>query len=189
MSTTTTTSPASRTSGSTSCCHIYDVEFDQPKRVEIIREIDGILANEHHYVLKWDGAVSANRLLEQVRAPARLLVTRSATTTISSGSWWIDPEKSAQVTRAMSDPSLKLPVEPLENRYWQEFAKKQGAATELKETAYARSSNLDPAGVLAFSSDAGVWRALECPGATCFQWSVLNRCSGLARQEQLSGLS
>src|SRR5260370_1011092 len=32
----------------------YDVEFDQHKREIIIREIDGILANLHHYVLQWD---------------------------------------------------------------------------------------------------------------------------------------
>ena len=31
----------------------YDLEFDQPKRAAIIKEIDGILAREHHYVLKW----------------------------------------------------------------------------------------------------------------------------------------
>ena len=29
----------------------YDVAFDQPKREAIIREIDGILANEYHFVL------------------------------------------------------------------------------------------------------------------------------------------
>ena len=32
----------------------YDKEFDQQKRVAIIQEIDGILANEHHYILEWD---------------------------------------------------------------------------------------------------------------------------------------
>ena len=31
----------------------YDREFDPERRAEIIREVDGILANEHHYVLGW----------------------------------------------------------------------------------------------------------------------------------------
>ena len=33
---------------------LYDKEFDQQKRAALIRELDGILANEHHYILTWE---------------------------------------------------------------------------------------------------------------------------------------
>ena len=106
----------------------YDVEFDQKKRVEIIREIDGILANEHHYVLKWDGPYQRIAFWNKFGHPQGYL-SRVGDYNDMVWLWWNDPEKTAQLSRAMSDPSVKMPVEPVENRYWQEFAKKQGAAT------------------------------------------------------------
>ena len=40
---------------------VYDVEFDQQKRVAIIREIDGIVANLHHYILSGIAPFSGSR--------------------------------------------------------------------------------------------------------------------------------
>ncbi len=106
----------------------YDVEFNQQKRVEIIREIDGILANEYHYVLKWDGPYQRIAFWDKFGHPQGYL-SRIGDFNDMVWLWWIDPEKSAQLNRAMGDSSVKIPLDPLENRYWLEFAKKQGAAT------------------------------------------------------------
>lgn len=106
---------------------LYDVEFSQPKRVEIIREIDGILANQRHYVLKWQAPFHRIAYWNKFGHQEGYL-SRVGDHYDMIGMWWIDPERSAQLDRAMADSSVKMPVEPIENRYWQEFAKKQGAA-------------------------------------------------------------
>ena len=107
---------------------IYDREFDQKKRVEIIREIDGILANEHHYVLKWQAPHLRIAYWNKFGHPQGY-ITRTNDVADMVGLWWIDPQKSAELDRAMRDESVKFPAVPLENRYWQEYAKKAGAAS------------------------------------------------------------
>jgi hypothetical protein len=39
--------------------------------------------------------------------------------------WWIDPEKQSKLQQALADPSIKLEVEPVEDRYWIDFARSQ----------------------------------------------------------------
>ena len=78
----------------------YDGEFDQPKRVAIIREIDGILANEHQWISELGRAVLPHRVLEQVRPSGRRTSRASATTATPLSLWWIDPEKERQLAQA-----------------------------------------------------------------------------------------
>ncbi len=42
--------------------------------------------------------------------------------------WWIDPEKTQKLDEAMRDSSIKLPVGPIEDKYWLDYAKKEAAA-------------------------------------------------------------
>jgi hypothetical protein len=42
--------------------------------------------------------------------------------------WWIDPEKNAQLQKALRDSSVKLEVGPTEDRYWLNYDKKQQTA-------------------------------------------------------------
>ena len=107
---------------------IYDREFDQQKRVNIIREIDGILANERHYALKWQAPFFRIAYWNKFGHPPGYL-TRTNDTGDMVSLWWIDPTKAAELDRAMRDESVKFPAVPLENRYWQEYGKKHGAAT------------------------------------------------------------
>ena len=106
---------------------IYDREFDQQKRIAIIREIDGILANEHHYILKWQAPFFRIAYWNKFGHPEGY-ISRTGDTGDMTGLWWIDPRKAAELDRAMRDTSVKFPAVPLENRYWQEYAKKQGPA-------------------------------------------------------------
>jgi len=110
----------------------YDKEFDQQKRVAIIREIDGILANAHHYALKWDAPFQRIAYWNKFGHPANYL-TRIGDYTDLVSLWWIDPQKEQELNRAMADSSIKFEVPPVDNRYWQDFAKRSGSSVAPPE--------------------------------------------------------
>jgi microcin C transport system substrate-binding protein len=102
---------------------LYDREFDQQKRIAIIREIDGILANAHHYALGWDAPFHRIAYWNKFGQPDGYL-TRTGDTTSIPSLWWLDPQKEAQLAQAMRDQSVKMAVGETEVRYWQEYAKR-----------------------------------------------------------------
>jgi len=101
---------------------LYDTEFDQQKRAALIRELDGILANEHHYILTWEEPFQRIAFWNKFGHPDSYL-TRLGDSREPPTLWWIDPQKEQQLNRAMSDPSIKFEVGPVEKRYWLEYAK------------------------------------------------------------------
>lgn len=109
-------------------CDLYDREFDQQKRVAIIREIDGIVANQYHYILAWDAPFQRFAYLNRLGHPESYL-SRTGDYTDIVFFWWNDPEKQRQYEAALQDPSKKLEVGPVENRYWQEFNTRQASNT------------------------------------------------------------
>jgi hypothetical protein len=42
--------------------------------------------------------------------------------------WWIDPQKEAELRRALGDDSITMPVGATEDRYWQEYESRAEAA-------------------------------------------------------------
>ena len=104
----------------------YDREFDQQKRVAIIREIDGILAGLHPYVLFWDPPYQRLAYWNKFGHPEGYL-TRVGDYRDPIGLWWIDRQKEAELARAMGDNSAKMAVGETEVRFWQQYAKSQGA--------------------------------------------------------------
>jgi microcin C transport system substrate-binding protein len=101
---------------------IYDKEFDQQKRVAIIREIDGILANDYQYLLTWEEPFSRIAYWNKFGHPESYL-SRIGDYREASSLWWIDPTLDGQVQRSMTDPSIKFEVGPIDKRYWQEYDK------------------------------------------------------------------
>ena len=101
-------------------CEAYDEMFDIGERVEAIREIDGILANDHLFLLSW--YIPAERLAywNKFGQPAGAL-TRTGTFRALMSVWWIDPERSQQLDQAMRDESVTFEVGPPEDRYWLEY--------------------------------------------------------------------
>jgi microcin C transport system substrate-binding protein len=97
-------------------CKAYDQEYDVQKRVEIIREIDGIVFNEHPYVLGW--YLPSQRILfwNKFGMP-EWGGFRTADYDQLLYSWWVDPEKERKLAAAQKDGS-SLPPEPCENRFW-----------------------------------------------------------------------
>lgn len=106
----------------------YDREFDPERRAAIIREIDGILANEHHYVLGWYGPYTRMAYWNKFGHPEGYLTRVGEYYEVIPSLWWIDPERERQLIGAMGDASVKLPVGDTEVRYWEAYAKKQPAA-------------------------------------------------------------
>ena len=73
-------------------CEAYDKEYDIKKRIQIIREIDGIIYNEHPYVLGWYGASQRVIFWNKFNMPHWGRVRTDDYNSLLF-SWWIDPEK------------------------------------------------------------------------------------------------
>lgn len=98
---------------------VYDKEFDQQKRVAIIREIDGILANAHHYLLEWDAPFQRIAYWNKFGHPDSYL-TRIGDYRDIPSLWWIDPQKDTQLAAATRDQALKIEAAPTDVHYWSE---------------------------------------------------------------------
>jgi microcin C transport system substrate-binding protein len=108
-------------------CDQYDIEFDLNKRIALIRELDGILMSEYHYINLWYPPAQRiaywNRFGQPRGTFSRIGDYLGSFAPGIPQLWWIDPEKAATVERGISDKSVKLPVPPVEDRYWQEYSR------------------------------------------------------------------
>ena len=100
----------------------YDVEFDPAKRVALIKEVDGLLAAEHHYALEWDAPFVRLAHWNKFGYPQGAL-TRIGDQRDIASLWWVDPQKQQALTPAMGSASATLPVGPVEVRYWRDYGK------------------------------------------------------------------
>ncbi len=100
----------------------YDVEFDPAKRVALIKDVDGLLAAEHHYALEWDAPFIRLAHWNKFGYPQGSL-TRIGDQRDVTSLWWVDPQKQQALTQAMGSATAALPVGPVEVRYWQEYGK------------------------------------------------------------------
>ena len=105
----------------------YDREFDQQKRAAIIQEIDGILANSYQYILGWDAPFNRIAYWNKFGQPEGYF-TRIGDYHDIPTLWWIDPQKEAELRRALGDDSVTLPVGETEVRYWPEYGAREKAA-------------------------------------------------------------
>ncbi len=105
----------------------YDREFDQQKRAAIIREIDGIVANLHTYVLEWGSPFQRIAYWNKFGHPESYL-SRTGDYTDMVAYWWVDPARDAELRRAMGDASVSMPVGEVEVRFWQDYAARADTA-------------------------------------------------------------
>lgn len=95
----------------------YDEEFDVQRRIEIIREIDGIIYAAMPYVLDWYNG--ANRVIYQNKfSQPEWGVWKVNDENDMMYCWWIDPEKEAALEAARKDASITLETEPILHRFW-----------------------------------------------------------------------
>ena len=100
---------------------IYDREFDAQRRIAIIREIDGILANEHHYVLLWASPSQRLAYWNKFGMPEGYLTRQGDASDIPS-LWWVDRQQEAALTKAMRENGTMAVGQP-DVRYWEQYAK------------------------------------------------------------------
>jgi microcin C transport system substrate-binding protein len=105
----------------------YDKEFDQAKREAIIREIDGIVASQHHFILHWDAPFWRLAFWNKFGTPETYL-TRIGNYRDPLTLWWVDPQKEQQLAEAMRGSSTNLPVGETDVRYWVEYGEREGNA-------------------------------------------------------------
>ncbi|MDP6088907.1 MAG: hypothetical protein QF563_01745, partial [Candidatus Marinimicrobia bacterium] len=102
----------------------YNICFDQKKRIELLKEIDGIynvvhpesfsIARNYIRMMWWDKFGYPEWMFERHRGDQWGLLKY----------WWIDPEKEANLEKAMA-AGEKLPLAPLDMKYWPEYLKSQ----------------------------------------------------------------
>ncbi|OQY28159.1 MAG: hypothetical protein B6244_08150 [Candidatus Cloacimonetes bacterium 4572_55] len=105
-------------------CELYDKEFSQQKRVEMIREIDGILMDIRPFALStarlnqrlmfWDKfgfpEYMADRYVGDYESIYKL--------------WWFEPDKVNALSEAMENDTT-LPIGELENKFWMHYLEKE----------------------------------------------------------------
>ena len=109
-------------------CDAYDHEFDPAKRATLLQELDGILTSQYQYILEWYGPERIAYWNKFGMPQGTFSSVGDAGGTINPETglpqlWWIDPEKSQKLADAMRNPSVKLEIPPVDDHYWQEYAK------------------------------------------------------------------
>ena len=95
----------------------YDAEFDFAKRNEILRELDGVLFNEHPYRLDW--YIPAQRVLywNKFGTPEGGLPKYADWREVFT-TWWIDPVKLKQLRASRKSGEAMTPIPPFEVKHW-----------------------------------------------------------------------
>ncbi|MFT7667549.1 MAG: ABC-type transport system substrate-binding protein, partial [Planctomycetota bacterium] len=95
----------------------YDEAYDVQRRIEIIREIDGLIFNTTPYVLGWYSPCQRVMYWNKFSQP-KWGVSRTQDNQDMMYSWWIDPAKEKALEEAKKDPSIVLETQPILNRFW-----------------------------------------------------------------------
>ena len=100
----------------------YDACFDQNRRIEIIREIDGIYSDVHPTA--WSIVRNYQRILywDKFGFPEWMFTRYIGEYWSIFSYWWIDPNKEANLEKVMASGE-KLPLAPLDMKYWPEYLK------------------------------------------------------------------
>ncbi len=96
--------------------------FDLKDRIRAIQQVDYILANSYDRILLWSAPSTSIAYWNKFGLPPGIF-SRAGDEYQCYNLWWLDPDKNARLQQALRDPSIRLPVEPLENRYWLDYAK------------------------------------------------------------------
>ena len=98
-------------------CRAYDEEYDVTKRIELVREIDGIIYQEMPYVLGWYNPAERMLFWNKFGMP-EWGSSRTADYDSLHYTWWVDPEKEAALEAAIDDPTAALDAGSRENTFW-----------------------------------------------------------------------
>ncbi len=102
----------------------YDLAYDPKERVRVIREIDAIVYGEVPYVLGWYNPAIRFLYWNKIGMPE----WGCSRTYDNDQFWygmWVDPVKEKALEEARKDPSRTMPVEEIDNRFWQAWNAEQ----------------------------------------------------------------
>jgi microcin C transport system substrate-binding protein len=110
----------------------YDVSFDTQERIKIIREIDGLVANDYQYALLWTGPFTRILYWNKFGTPKGYWSKTGDFFGAGNGPglfqmWWVDSQKASELEAARRDSSKKIEVGPVDDKYWLDFDAKQRA--------------------------------------------------------------
>jgi microcin C transport system substrate-binding protein len=105
-------------------CDIYDTEYDVQKRIDIIREMDGIIYNEHPYILGWYGPAQRVAFWNKYDMP-EWGIPRIGDPSNMHQIWWVNPELETQLTAAQADSTITMDAGAKENRFWAAYNEAQ----------------------------------------------------------------
>jgi microcin C transport system substrate-binding protein len=108
-------------------CDAYDTEPDPRKRAALLRDLDGILTSQYQYILEWYSPAQRLAYWNRFGIPKGTFSSiGDYAGSLAPGlaqMWWIDPVQSQKLDRAMRDNSVKFDIPPVDDTYWQEYAK------------------------------------------------------------------
>jgi microcin C transport system substrate-binding protein len=100
----------------------YDLAYEIPDRIKILREIDGLYTNDHHWIYEWYAPYHRVVFWNKFGAPKGQF-TRTGDYADMVALWWIDPDKSQKLDQARADTSINLGQGEVEDKYWLDFDK------------------------------------------------------------------
>jgi microcin C transport system substrate-binding protein len=103
-----------------SLCTLYDRAFDIQERIHLIQQIDGIIYEQHPYVLEW--YLPSQRFLYWNKfGQPDWYITRTGDYDTVLFSWWVDPEREKTVTTGKTDPKVTMPKGETEVHFWENY--------------------------------------------------------------------
>ena len=98
----------------------YDICFDQNRRVEIIREIDGLFHETHP--IAYSIARNYSRIMwwDRYSYPEWMLTRYGGEHWDIFSYWWYDEDKDKTLNNAI-EQNINLPLEPIDMKYWPDF--------------------------------------------------------------------
>lgn len=105
------------------------VTYDQAERVKIMQEIDSILVESQQYALAWYAPFTRVAYWNKFGQPEFYLGKISDWRYIIGG-WWCSQEKSEELAKALSDPSVNMTEGERDVKFWPEYNAKQNAQPE-----------------------------------------------------------
>ena len=100
-------------------CEQYNVCFDQDQRVEIIRQIDGLIFREHPYALGWYSPMTRILYWDRFGHPERYFSRVGDERNILT-LWWANPEKEARL-RELRRTGAAMPQGRVDVAPWEDW--------------------------------------------------------------------